>query len=60
MATPVSYTHLILGADDRLEPVYAVVDEGSLTTEEFRYAVTVTPEPVSYTHLEEVFLLIRN
>jgi len=30
--------------DDRLEPVYAVVDEGSLTTEEFRYAVTVTPE----------------
>ena len=26
------------------EPVYAVVDEGSLTTEEFRYAVTVTPE----------------
>uniref|UniRef100_UPI003FD89F96 C10 family peptidase n=1 Tax=Alistipes putredinis TaxID=28117 RepID=UPI003FD89F96 len=27
-----------------MEPVYAVVDEGSLTTEEFRYAVTVTPE----------------
>ena len=27
----------LLGADDRLEPVYAVVDEGSLTTEEFRY-----------------------
>ena len=36
--------YAILGADDRLEPVYAVVDEGSLTTEEFRYAVTVTPE----------------
>ena len=28
--------YAILGADDRLEPVYAVVDEGSLTTEEFR------------------------
>ena len=27
-----------------VEPVYAVVDEGSLTTEDFRYAVTVTPE----------------
>jgi len=27
-----------------LEPVYAVVDEGSLTTEEFRYAVTITDE----------------
>ena len=36
--------YAILGADDRLEPVYAVVDEGSLTTEDFRYAVTVTPE----------------
>ena len=36
--------YAILGADDRLEPVYAVVDEGSLTAEEFRYAVTVTPE----------------
>ena len=36
--------YAILGADDRLEPVYAFVDEGSLTTEEFRYAVTVTPE----------------
>ena len=33
--------YAILGADDRLEPVYAVVDEGSLTTEEFRYAVTI-------------------
>ena len=32
------------GSDDRLEPVYAVVDEGSLTTEEFRYAVTITDE----------------
>ena len=36
--------YAILGADDRLEPVYAVVDEGSLTTEEFRYAVTITDE----------------
>ncbi len=36
--------YAILGADDRLEPVYAVVDEGSLTTEDFRYAVTVTDE----------------
>lgn len=36
--------YAILGADDRLEPVYAVVDEGSLTAEDFRYAVTVTPE----------------
>ena len=32
------------GSDDRLEPVSAVVDEGSLTTEEFRYAVTITDE----------------
>ncbi|WP_283115776.1 C10 family peptidase [Alistipes putredinis] len=36
--------YAILGADDRSEPVYAVVDEGSLTTEDFRYAVTVTDE----------------
>ena len=36
--------YAILGADDRLEPVYAIMDEGSLTAEEFRYAVTVTDE----------------
>ena len=36
--------YAILGADDRLESVYAIIDEGSLTAEEFRYAVTVTDE----------------
>ena len=36
--------YAILGADDRLEPVYAIMDEGNLTAEEFRYAVTATDE----------------
>lgn len=36
--------YAILGADDRLAPVYAITDEGHLTSEEWLYAVSATPE----------------
>lgn len=36
--------YAILGADDRLAPVYAIMDEGNLTCEEWQYAVSATPE----------------
>lgn len=36
--------YALLGADDRLEPVYAVLDSGSITIEELQYAATATPE----------------
>lgn len=34
--------YAILGADNRLESVYAIVDEGSLTPEELQQAVTIS------------------
>ncbi|MDE5730181.1 MAG: C10 family peptidase [Alistipes sp.] len=36
--------YAILGADDRLEPVYVIADEGSLAADRLHYAATVSDE----------------
>ena len=48
--------YAILGADNRLESVYAIVDEGSLTPEELQQAVTISDEEAE-TNGELVFPL---